>query len=143
LIRSVAIMNKTVDFGAPSEFGMHHFYVEIPADPRGPIRIYEDYGLNDGDSHRKAIECRVELTHILWVRIRDNSRRNFNTRLKAIKRSIGKWVVGKVKLERFIGRELCVLAWAAEHTTPDECQIICKKWLAKGTLLCTWCTIRE
>lgn len=26
-------MSKTVDFGAPPEFGMHHFYVEIPAAP--------------------------------------------------------------------------------------------------------------
>ena len=27
-------MSMTTDFGAPTEFGMHHFYVEIPAAPR-------------------------------------------------------------------------------------------------------------
>jgi hypothetical protein len=33
-------------------------------------------------------------------------------------------------LDRFLGRELCVLAWAAEHATAQECGIICQKWLA-------------
>jgi hypothetical protein len=33
-------------------------------------------------------------------------------------------------MERFLGRELCVLAWAAEHASPEECPIICQKWQA-------------
>ena len=33
-------------------------------------------------------------------------------------------------LDRFLGRELCVLGWAAEHASPDECLVICQKWLA-------------
>ncbi|WP_146680599.1 DUF3780 domain-containing protein, partial [Escherichia coli] len=48
-------MNKTVDFGAPSEFGMHHFYVEIPAAPRDAVVIYEDYGFDGEDSRRETV----------------------------------------------------------------------------------------
>jgi len=123
-------MNKTVDFGAPPEFGMHHFYVEIPAAPRDAVVIYEDYGFDGEDSRRETVECRLILARELWTKIRDDVRRDFNARLKIKKQGSGTWSTGKVKLDRFLGRELCVLGWAAEHASPEECLVICQKWLA-------------
>lgn len=123
-------MSQSVDFGAPSEFGMHHFYVEIPVGPRDAVRIYEDYGFDGDDSRRETTECRVELARELWTKIRDDARRDFNGRLKAKKQSTGSWTTGKVKLDRFLGREFCVLGWAAEHASPEECLVIAQKWLA-------------
>lgn len=123
-------MANTVDFGAPLGFGMHHFYVEIPALPKEAVRIYEDYGFDGDESRRETTECRVVLARELWTKIRDDARRDFNTRLKAKKQSTGSWNSGTVKLDRFLGRELCVLAWAAEHASPDECLVISQKWLA-------------
>lgn len=123
-------MSTTIDFGAPTGFGMHHFYVEIPATPKDAIRIYEDYGFDGDESRRETTECRVTLARELWTKIRDDARRDFNTRLKAKKMSTGSWSTGMVKLDRFLGRELCVLAWASEHANPGECSIICQKWLA-------------
>jgi len=123
-------MNKTMDFGAPSEFGMHHFYVEIPIVPREAICIYEDFGFDGDETHRETVECRVVLARELWTKIRDGARRDFNARLKIKKQSTGSWTTGKVKLDRFLGRELCVLGWAAEHASPEECRVICQKWLA-------------
>ncbi len=123
-------MTKTADFGAPTEFGMHHFFVEIPASPQEAVYIYEDFGFDGDESKREAIECRLILARELWTKIRDTARRDFNDRLKAKKLSTGTWTVGKVKLDRFLGRELCVLAWAAEHAAPEECIIINEKWLA-------------
>lgn len=123
-------MSKTTDFGAPTEFGIHHFYVEIPPNPRDAISIYEDFGFDGEETRRETSECRLVLARELWTKIRDDARRNFNERLKNKKESTGSWTVGKVKLDRFLGRELCVLGWAAEHATPDECLIISQKWLA-------------
>ena len=123
-------MNRTTDFGAPTEFGMHHFYVEIPAAPRDAIYIYEDFGFDGDEAHRETIECRLVLARELWTQIRDDARRDFNTRLKSKEQTTGSWTTGKIKLDRFLGRELCVLGWAAEHSSPDECRIICQKWLA-------------
>jgi len=123
-------MSKTIDFGAPSSFGMHHFYVEIPALPRDAVCIYEDFGFDGDESHREKIECRLVLARELWTKIRDDARRDFNTRLKLKKLPTGSWTTGKVKLDRFLGRELCVLGWAAEHASPEECLVICQKWLA-------------
>lgn len=123
-------MSKSMDFGASSEFGMHHFYVEIPVAPRGAVCIYEDFGFDGDETRRETVECRLVLARELWTKIRDDARRDFNARLKAIKQSTGSWKTGKVKLDRFLGRELCVLGWAAEHASPEECLVICQKWLA-------------
>jgi hypothetical protein len=123
-------VNKTVDFGAPSDFGMHHFYVEVPPGPRDAVCIYEDFGFDGDETRRETTECRVVLARELWTKIRDEARRDFNARLKAKKHGTGSWAVGKVKLDRFLGRELCVLAWAAEHAAAAECAVICQKWLA-------------
>jgi hypothetical protein len=123
-------MSTTVDFAAPTEFGRHHFYVEIPTAPREAILIHEDYGFDGDEGRRETSECRVILARELWNKIRDDARRDFNARLKAKKQSTGTWNTGKVKLDRFLGRELCILAWAAEHATTQECAIICQKWLA-------------
>jgi len=123
-------MSDTIDFGAPVKFGMHHFYVEIPANPKEAVLIYEDYGFDGDEDRRETKECRVILARELWTKIRDDARRDFNTRLKAKKLSSGSWNTGTVKLDRFLGRELCVLAWAAEHASAEECSIIAQKWLA-------------
>ncbi len=120
----------TEDFGAPSEFGSHHFYVEIPAKPKSPVKIYEDFGFGGDETRRETEECRLILSRELWTKIRDDARRDFNARLKSKKESTGSWSVGKVKLDRFLGKELCVLGWAAEYATPEECGVICQKWLA-------------
>ncbi len=120
----------TVDFGAPSDFGLHHFWVAIPAAPREAVRISEDYGFDGDEQHRETSECRVILARELWNKIRDDARRDFNARLKAKKQSTGTWKIGAVRLDRFLGRELCILAWATEHATTQECAMICQKWLA-------------
>ncbi|MGK5094758.1 anti-phage-associated DUF3780 domain-containing protein [Deltaproteobacteria bacterium TL4] len=123
-------MNDTIDFGAPSVFGRHHFVVEIPASPKEAVCIFEDFGFDGDETRRETTECRVVLARELWNKIRDDARRDFNARLKTKKMSTGSWNVGRVKLDRFLGRELCILAWAAEHASPQECPVLCQKWLA-------------
>jgi hypothetical protein len=123
-------MNNTTDFGAPKDFGMHHFYVHIPAKPKAAVIIFEDFGFNGDETRREKTERRVVLDHELWTKIRDEARRDFNVRLKAKKQSTGMWSAGKVKLDRFLGRELYVLARAVELAALEEITIICKKWQA-------------
>ncbi|MBF0227798.1 MAG: DUF3780 domain-containing protein [Desulfobacterales bacterium] len=122
--------SNTIDFGAPEKFGMHHFYVDIPIEPNLAVSIYEDFGFDSDETKREITEKRVVLARELWTKIKDEARKDFNDRLKAKKQSTGTWTTGKIKLDRFLGRELCVLAWAAEHATQQECEIICQKWRA-------------
>ena len=72
----------------------------------------------------------VSLARELWSKIKDDVRRDFNERLKKKKQTTGTWNTGKIKLDRFLGRELCIIAWAAEQASLDECVIVAQKWLA-------------
>lgn len=121
----------TTDFGAPAAFGKRHFYVDIPRSPQEPVAVFEDFGYEDAEeSGGQAVVCRLVLARELWGKIRDEARRDFNARLKAKDLSVGSWRPGTVKLDRFLGRELCVLGWAAELASADECPIICRKWVS-------------
>lgn len=120
----------TVDFGAPSSFGTHLFRVEIPASRSESVLIVEDYGYRGLEGGIPRDEERVILARELWSAIADTSRREFNDRLKAAKVSVGRWHSGTNLVDRLLGKELCVLAWAAETATPDQVPIICSKWAA-------------
>lgn len=127
---AAAALRKTEGFGAPTEFRQHVFRVEIPAARDGDIRIVEDYGLLGGEQGRPVEERRVVLPREVWTAIAEAARRDFNERLKAHKQLTGRWSAGTTRVERLLGKELCVLAWAAERATRAECKVICAKWAA-------------
>ena len=52
--------------------------------------------------------------------IAEIARREFNDRLKAAKVTTGRWHTGTNLVDRLLGKELCVLAWAAEPANDDE-----------------------
>jgi len=120
----------TVDFGAPSSFGVHVFRVEIPASNTGSVTIIEDYGYKGQEGGIPHDEERVILKRQVWSAISDTARKEFNDRLKAVKILTGRWHTGTNLVERLLGKELCVLAWAAETATSEQFPIICSKWSA-------------
>lgn len=121
---------KTVDFGAPAEFGTHLFRVEIPAGRNESVLIIEDYGYRGLEGGIPGDEERVVLKRPVWSAIADIARREFNERLKAAKVPSGRWHAGTNKVDRLLGKELCVLAWAAETASEEQIPIICSKWAA-------------
>lgn len=121
---------KTVDFGAADTFGAHLFRVEIPASRTEPVVIVEDYGYRGEEGGIPRDEERVILPRPVWSAIADIARREFNDRLKAAKVNTGRWHTGLNLVDRLLGKELCVLAWAAETAKPEQLPIICSKWAA-------------
>jgi len=119
---------KTLDFGAPDEYGAHVFRVEIPTARREPVRIIEDYGLKGGEGSLPYEELRAVVDRPLWSAIAEAARRDFNERLKVKKLPPSRWKIGVNRVDRLLGKELCVLAWAAERATVEECPILCGKW---------------
>ncbi len=119
-------------FGAViGEYGAHIFRVDVPIASKGDITITEDYGLKGGENGVPAKETRVILPRRLWSGIAETARKDFATRLKAKKLTSSRWSTGDNKVDRMLGKELCVLAWAAEHaSTVDECKAIASKWSA-------------
>lgn len=121
---------ETVDFGAPSAFGAHLFRVEIPASRNEPVVIVEDFGYRGQEGGFPRDEDRVELKRAVWSAIADVARREFNDRLKGAKILTGRWHAGTNLVDRLLGKELCVLAWAAETATEEQVPVICSKWAA-------------
>ncbi len=121
---------KTFDFGAPDTFGAHIFRVEIPDSRNQSVLIVEDYGYRGQEGGIPREEERVVLPRPVWSAIADIARREFNDRLKAAKVLTGRWHTGTNLVDRLLGKELCVLAWAAETANPDQLPIICSKWAA-------------
>ncbi|RWO93345.1 MAG: DUF3780 domain-containing protein [Mesorhizobium sp.] len=120
----------TVDFGAPGTFGVQLFRVEIPAARNGPIIIVEDYGYRGQEGGIPREEERVMLKRAVWSAIADTARREFNDRLKAAGVLTGRWHIGTNLVDRLLGKELCVLAWAAETASDEQIPVIRSKWAA-------------
>jgi len=121
---------KTIDFGAPDAFGAHLFRVEILASRNEPVVIVEDYGYRGQQGGIPREEERVVIARQVWSAIVDISRREFNDRLKAAKVLTGRWHTGTNLVDRLLGKELCVLAWAAETANEEQLPVICSKWAA-------------
>jgi len=121
---------KTIDFGAPDAFGAHLFRVEILAARNESVVIVEDYGYRGQQGGIPREEERVVIARPVWSAIADIARREFNDRLKAAKVLIGRWHTGTNLVDRLLGKELCVLAWAAETANEEQLPVICSKWAA-------------
>jgi hypothetical protein len=126
----VTARSETVDFGAPAAFGAHTFRVEIPLERTGPVELVEDFGYQGGDSGTPYDELRALVPRGTWTVLAEAARHDFNDRLKAQGLATGRWKVGTTKIDRLLGKELCVLAWASEQAHETVLPIICTRWAA-------------
>jgi hypothetical protein len=116
-------------FGALDAYGEHIFRVDVLAST-GDVTVLEDYGLKGGERGVPFHVTRAVLPCSLWPVIAEVARKDFTVRLKAEKKPSSRWTVS-TKLDRMLGKELCVLVWAAEHaTSPAECKAIAARWAA-------------
>ena len=117
-------------FGAAS-FGAHIFRVEIPLAAKDDVTIIEDYGLKGGENGVPPRETRVILPRRFWSAIAETARKDFSSRLKAKRLASPRWTTGDNKVDRMLGKELCVLAWSAEHANSvEECKVMAARWSA-------------
>ncbi len=121
---------ETIDFGAPATFGAHLFRVEIPEARNRSVVVVEDYGYRGLEGGIPRDEERVVLKRSTWSALADVARREFNDRLKAARVRTGRWHTGTNLVDRLLGKELCVLAWAAETASGEQLPVICSKWAA-------------
>lgn len=121
--------SKTIDFGCPNDIDPHHFVVTIPAARSGEVMITEHFGLLGGSNGIPEEEDRAVVTRPHWAKIAEGVTRIFNERLKANKLSASRWKAGDNKLERLLGKELCVLAWAIERVESDLVPVALRNWM--------------
>ncbi len=121
---------KTIGFGVPNEMDPHHFTVDIPAARTEPVVIAEDFGLRGGTGVVPDLVVRCKVPRAAWSAIAEESKRVLNERLKEKKIATSRWSSGINKVERLLGRELCILAWAVEAAPKDLIPAAVRNWVA-------------
>lgn len=119
---------KTTGFGVPNDIDPHHFVVEIPAARASPVVITEQFGLSGGSNGLADSLERCRLSQDAWNVIRKELERVLNDRLKEKKLAPSRWKSGKNQVERLLGRELCVLAWAIEAAPKETILNAIRNW---------------
>lgn len=121
--------HPTLGFGVPATSDPHHFKVVIPRGNTGRVQISEYLGLQAATDEHAVID-RVLLDRPRWTAIRAEVQRAFNARLNAHGLKTSSWMVGDNPVDRLLGKELCVLAWAVEHMEPEKIAVAVRNWLA-------------
>lgn len=119
----------TLGFGVPATSDPHHFKVIIPKASTGKVQISEHLGLQAASNDNAVID-RVLLDRPRWTAIRAEVQRAFNARLAAHGIKPGAWKVGDNPVDRLLGKELCVLAWAVEQMEMEKIPVAVRNWLA-------------
>ena len=124
-----AAKHPTLGFGVPASSDPHHFKVVIPKANSGKVLISEYLGLQ-AQSDEYAVIDRVMIDRPRWTAIRAEAQRTFNARLKSHNIKTSAWVIGDNVVDRLLGKELCVLAWAIEGMAMENIPVAVRNWLA-------------
>lgn len=119
----------TFGFGVPASTDPHHFIVDVPQGSTGAVRIVECLGMEASSPDKSVIE-RVVLERPRWTAIRSEVQRGFNLRLKEHNLRTSAWKTGENQVDRLLGKELCVLAWAVEGMDMEKIPVAVRNWLA-------------
>lgn len=119
----------TLGFGVPATSDPHHFRIIIPKASAGKVQISEHLGLQS-TSNDNAVIDRIFLNRPRWTAIRAEVQRAFNARLAAHGIKPCAWKVGDNPVDRLLGKELCVLAWAVEQMEMEKIPVAVRNWLA-------------
>ena len=119
----------TLGFGVPATNDPHHFKVDIPKANSGKVLIAEYLGLQANNDEVDVLD-RVILERPRWTAIRSEIQRAFNVRLKEHNLKTSAWKTGDNMVDRLLGKELCVLAWAVENMAMENIPIAVRNWLA-------------
>jgi hypothetical protein len=120
---------STTGFGCPDTTDPHRFEVDIPAGRTGTVCITEHYGIRAGINGLPEVAERCHLPRPVWSMIAEDVKRDFNERLRAKKLSASRWTTGVNRLERLLGKELLVLAWAVENASPETVPNAIRNWI--------------
>lgn len=122
-------VRDTRGFGVPNVVDPHHFVVEIPATARGFVEIREVFGLRNSGTAGTDEILRCELDRQKWTAISGEVKRHFNERLRHESMKTSRFASGENIVNRMLGKELCILAWAVEKAEPAVIPRAVRNWL--------------
>lgn len=116
-------------FGGSGSHEEHRFVVNIPRTIKDPVTVVEDYGAQSASVAEGDRVLRAILERPRWDEVSDTVRTEFNRRLKHRRMRTGRWTSGEVPVDRLLGKELVLLAWAIEDAPFDKIQVALANWL--------------
>jgi hypothetical protein len=121
-----------IGFGFNPDDSEHHFLVSIPKHHSENIIIYERFKWQRDQESQEIDENidkpKVTLSYKKWKIIEDSLGNEFNSRLRQNNLPISKWKPGQNILERLLGKELILLAWAIEDVDESLISIAVRNW---------------
>jgi hypothetical protein len=136
---SSTLKDSILGFGFSADHTDHCFIVTIPASRSkdAEIMISEhfnwepesdapvDVSFNNEDRMLKA-----SLKRMVWEQIEEEVKAEFNRRLRGMGVKTGRWIKkGQVPVDRTLGKELALLAWAIEDADPALIPTAIRNWL--------------
>lgn len=131
---------KVLGFGFMPERSEHCFVVTLPTSRAkgADVLISEHFewreSVADEPIHVSLTDENAQIKVILrqevWNEIAEETKAEFNRRLRALGIKTGKWPgSGQVPVERSLGKELVLLAWAIEECDPVLISTAVRNWL--------------
>ena len=117
----------THGFGVPNVPLPHQFLVRVPSGRAERVEVWEDFGASAVGTAAQKL-CRVAVPRGSWRQVAEGVKSHLNRRLKEKDLKASRFSTGENRVERILGRELCVLAWAIEDAIPDEAAIAFTRW---------------
>ncbi len=132
-------MKGVLGFGFYPEKTSHCFVVHLPASGKAEaeVAVTEEFSWSDAvrpyeeraDGFHEA-DLKVLLPRRIWKEFADEARAEFNRRLIRYGLKSGRWPSsGMVPVDRNLGKELVLLAWAVEDADPVLVPNAVRNWL--------------
>ena len=120
-----------IGFGYNPKESDNHFYVVIPGERTQDVEIYERFHWDDEVQEiKKQDVLKLREPRYKWSKVVDSLAKEFNQRLKAEKKPVGKFKAGEaVPLEKLYGKEMMVLLWGIENNDPAGIPTAIRNWL--------------
>ena len=131
--------NKLYGFGYDPLQSEHYFLITVPASRAKDAKVMISEHFHWPEQGRKIdipvqidgdeIQLKVMLPRAKWEEIAQEVKAEFNRRLKSRGLKAGKWLQsGQVPVDRSLGKELVLLAWAIEDADPLTIQTAIRNW---------------
>jgi len=129
-----------IDFGFNPDVTEHYFLVSMPASrsKTASVTISEHFELQKMEKGKELYtslnnenaQIKVLLDRFRWDEIADETKAEFNRRLRTQGTKTANWKKkGQIFVEKTLGKELVLLAWAIEHCDPVLISTGIRNWL--------------
>jgi hypothetical protein len=107
---------------------VHHVLVTIPESRTGEVLLEEDWGVAQAGGPDRLARC--VLPRARWNAIANVAKQAMNDRLKEQELPASRWMTGENRVERLLGKEVVVLAWAVEAAEEEDVDAVAAAWAA-------------